>query len=85
MFHSIIGWIHDPAVDVTEFLQGEKIRGMLGTVEDKRCGPVQGNGTSVRRWIRFLTTVEAECFYVHEVVSVGAADSGAAGDWGADP
>ena len=60
--------VHNPAVDVPEFLQRKEIRGVFGAVENKGCRPMKRNGAGIRGRIRFLPPVETECFYVHERV-----------------
>ena len=60
-----LGGVHDPAVDVTELLQGEQVGGMFGTVKNVGGRAVDWHGTRVGSGVGCLPAVEAEGFWFH--------------------
>jgi hypothetical protein len=62
LLEDVRGRVHDPGVDVAEFLEPEEAGGVGGVVEDVARRGVDRDGAGVRRGIRLLAGVEGEGF-----------------------
>jgi hypothetical protein len=51
-------YVHNSGVDVAELLEAEKSGAMGGIIEGEGGGGIDGNSTSIGRWIRRLTSVK---------------------------
>ena len=60
-------WIHDPRVDVPEFLQRKQVCGVLGVAEYVAGRLVDRDGARARRGIRRLAGVKSPCSKSFEV------------------
>mmetsp|Transcript_15493 Transcript_15493/g.18655 ORF Transcript_15493/g.18655 Transcript_15493/m.18655 type:complete len:393 (-) Transcript_15493:96-1274(-) len=57
LLKDVVGWIHDTAVNVSELLQREEVRSVLGIVENIRASGVNGNRASIGSLVGFLPCV----------------------------
>ena len=62
LLEDIGGRVHDPRVNVAEFLQRKKIRGVLGAFENIRGGLVNRNRPRAGGRIHCLSRVQGQCF-----------------------
>ena len=62
LLEDIRGRVHDPGVDVAEFLKPEEAGGMIGVVEDVARGGVDRDCPGLRRGIDGLAGVDGEGF-----------------------
>jgi len=62
LFQHVIGGIHDPGVDVARHLQIEQVGPVLGVVEGKGSGLVDGDGHRFGGGVRGVTGMDGKGF-----------------------
>jgi hypothetical protein len=67
LLEHVVGGVHQPGVDVPEFLEREQVGGVLGAVEDVGRGPVERDGPGVGGRVGGIAGVEAEGIEFHGI------------------
>jgi hypothetical protein len=60
LLEDVGGGVHDPRIDIAEFLEGEEARRVIGAVEDVGGGLVNGHGSRAGGGIGFLAGVDGK-------------------------